>query len=453
MLWRFSLLAGDRGVHRAQHTVDEGHWPHGAKAFSAKAARSTSMFSCCRPPRTAARCGSRSGFRAQARVRTDVARRGRHLHPPARALSAPCSAARKRRAPCSAACRRWRCSRRSAAGGAPAGSGAGLVNWICRSKGLHHSSRDGAPGRSGRSFHASDGRRGPADPGADKGAKPANFAATAGRIAGGRLSVARPAGSSVQSRHDDSPPPPGSPQNCAARPLRCAQPSCCFLPAAIAQHAGGGRGPRAPVPAAPGRRPAGEVSIELAPLDPTTASCRLRRAQTFLPAGARGGRFSVGVRCDSPVTWTAYPAGARRRVADHLIAARPLRGQVLGPADLGQHAGRPHHAPDNLLTTPPRPAATTPVHRGRRQRRPCAAMLRVPTRCARPDRERARRGAGFRVASEGRAMNNAALGEKVGCAWPTARSSPGPHRRAAQWRAGVLRACVPTGDGRADGGA
>lgn len=160
----------------------------------------------------------------------------------------------------------------------------------------------------------------------------------------------------------------------------------------------------------------GEVSIELSPLDPNSQLPACAALEPFLPAGTRAwGRFSVGVRCDSPVTWTAYLQARVAVVADYLVAARPLRaGQVLGPADLGQRRGDLTALSDNVLTDPTQAtghhtriavAAGSPLR---------GDMLRVPHAVRQGQTVNVLGvGAGFRVASEGRAMNNAAPGEKV----------------------------------------
>jgi len=160
----------------------------------------------------------------------------------------------------------------------------------------------------------------------------------------------------------------------------------------------------------------GEVSIELSPLDPNSQLPACAALEPFLPAGTRAwGRFSVGVRCDSPVTWTAYLQARVTVVADYLVAARPLRaGQVVGPADLGQRRGDLTALSDNLLTDPTQAtghhtriavAAGSPLR---------GDMLRVPHAVRQGQTVRVLGvGAGFRVASEGRAMNNAAPGERV----------------------------------------
>ena len=160
----------------------------------------------------------------------------------------------------------------------------------------------------------------------------------------------------------------------------------------------------------------GEVTIQVSPLDPNNQLPACAALEPFLPAATRAwGRISVGVRCDSPVTWTAYVQAQVSVLADYLVAARPLRaGQIVGPADLGQRRGDLTALADNILTDSTQAmghhtrfavAAGTPL-RGDMLRVPHAVRQgqTVPVVSAGP---------GFRVSSEGRAMNNAAPGESV----------------------------------------
>ena len=160
----------------------------------------------------------------------------------------------------------------------------------------------------------------------------------------------------------------------------------------------------------------GEVAIQVSPLDPNNQLPACAALEPFLPAGTRAwGRISVGVRCASPVTWTAYLQAQVSVVADYLIAARPLRaGQIVGPADIGQRRGDLTALADNTLTDGTQAmghhtrfavAAGTPI-RGDMLRIPHAVRQgqNVPVVSVGP---------GFRVSSEGRAMNNAAPGESV----------------------------------------
>ena len=160
----------------------------------------------------------------------------------------------------------------------------------------------------------------------------------------------------------------------------------------------------------------GEVSIKVGVLDPNNQLPPCAAIEVFLPAGTRAwGRISVGVRCDSPVTWTAYLQAEVSVLADYLVAARPMRaGQIVGHADLSARRGDLSTLPDSTLTDPTQ--AT-----GHRTRFAIAAgsplradMLRLPHAVRQGQNVHlVSIGPGFKVASEGRALNNAAAGERV----------------------------------------
>lgn len=160
----------------------------------------------------------------------------------------------------------------------------------------------------------------------------------------------------------------------------------------------------------------GEISIKVGTLDPNNQLPPCAAIEVFLPAGTRAwGRISVGVRCDSPVTWTAYLQAEVSVLADYLVAAQPMRaGQIVGHADLSARRGDLSALPDNTLTDPTQ--AT-----GHRTRFAIAAgsplradMLRLPHAVRQGQTvPLVSIGPGFKVASEGRALNNAAAGERV----------------------------------------
>jgi flagellar basal body P-ring formation protein FlgA len=160
----------------------------------------------------------------------------------------------------------------------------------------------------------------------------------------------------------------------------------------------------------------GEVSITVGALDPNNQLPACAALEVFMPAGTRAwGRISVGVRCDSPVMWTAYLQAQVSVIADYLVAAQPLRaGQILGAADIGVRRGDLTALPDNTLTDSTQAS-------GHHTRYAVAAgsalrgdMLRIPHAVRQGQTVQVVSiGPGFRVASEGRAMNNAAPGESV----------------------------------------
>lgn len=160
----------------------------------------------------------------------------------------------------------------------------------------------------------------------------------------------------------------------------------------------------------------GEVNIVVSPFDPNNQLPACAALEAFLPAGTRAwGRISVGVRCDSPVVWTAYLQAQVSVVADYLVAALPLRaGQIVGPADISLRRGDLSTLPDNTLTDPTQAtghhtrfavAAGSPLR---------GDMLRIPHAVRQGQNVQVvSAGPGFRVSSEGRAMNNAAPGDSV----------------------------------------
>lgn len=160
----------------------------------------------------------------------------------------------------------------------------------------------------------------------------------------------------------------------------------------------------------------GEVAITVHPLDPNSQLPACAALEAFLPAGTRPwGRISVGIRCDSPVSWTAYLQAQVAVTADYLVAARPLRaGQVLGPDDLLSRRGDLSALPENTLTDITQAAghhtrfaiATGQPLRG--------DMLRMPQVIRQGQNVQVTSaGPGFQVSSEGRALGNAAAGESV----------------------------------------
>ncbi|MBR0565949.1 flagellar basal body P-ring formation protein FlgA [Azoarcus sp. L1K30] len=160
----------------------------------------------------------------------------------------------------------------------------------------------------------------------------------------------------------------------------------------------------------------GRVEIHISPMDPRNQLPPCAAFKAFLPGGTRAwGQISVGVQCESPVTWQVYLQARIAVQASYLVTARPLRaGQIVGPADLSTRSGDLAALQDNTLTD-----ATQAIgHRTRyalAQGQPVRGdMLRIPAAVQQGQNVKVvSRGEGFQVSSEGRAMNTAAPGEKV----------------------------------------
>lgn len=160
----------------------------------------------------------------------------------------------------------------------------------------------------------------------------------------------------------------------------------------------------------------GRVEIHLSPLDVRNQLPPCAELAAFLPGGARAwGALSVGVRCESPVSWSAYLQARVSVMTDYLVTARALRaGQIVGPTDIARRHGDLAALPDNTLTDPTQAVG----HRTRYAIAPGnpvrGDMLRIPAAVKQGQNVKViSSGDGFQVSSEGRALNNAAPGETV----------------------------------------
>lgn len=160
----------------------------------------------------------------------------------------------------------------------------------------------------------------------------------------------------------------------------------------------------------------GKVVIEVGEFDARNQLPPCAVLDAFLPPGARAwGQINIGVRCTSPVEWTAYVPARVAAMGEYLVTQRPIRGgQVIAPADLERISGDLAAQPDNTLTD-----MTQAV--GHRARYSIASgsplradMLRLPQAVRQGQNVKViGTGEGFAVANEGRALNAAAAGEPV----------------------------------------
>ncbi|PTD97343.1 flagellar basal body P-ring formation chaperone FlgA [Pseudothauera lacus] len=161
---------------------------------------------------------------------------------------------------------------------------------------------------------------------------------------------------------------------------------------------------------------AGDLRITVGEMDANNRLPPCAELQAFFPAGARAwGQTNVGVRCESPVTWTVYLPARVEVHTDYLVLARPLRpGQIVGLADLRRVNGDLAALPANTLTDPAQAIghhARIAVAAGAPLR---ADHLRLPPAVRQGQTVQVvSSGPGFRVSSEGRAINGAAEGEPV----------------------------------------
>jgi flagellar basal body P-ring formation protein FlgA len=167
----------------------------------------------------------------------------------------------------------------------------------------------------------------------------------------------------------------------------------------------------------------GEVSIEVGEIDPRLSLPACPSLETFLPSGARlAGKTSVGVRCPrSPEQngWSLFVPVTIRVRTTQVISNRPLQqGQTLSAKDITSRMGE--LTQPGILTDPAQAI-------GKVLRNSISAgqvlkqdMLRDPYSVTQGQTVSVQaEGSGYRVHSEGQALNNAAEGQSVRIKMPS----------------------------------
>lgn len=134
------------------------------------------------------------------------------------------------------------------------------------------------------------------------------------------------------------------------------------------------------------------------------------------PPGAHAwGRSHVMVRCYDEGGWKVNIPVHIRVIADYLVSARPLsRGQRVGEADVARQTGDLSELPTGILTEPRQAIGQTAVQSLPAGRPLRADMLRQPVVVVQGQSVKlVSGGPGFRVSSEGRALNNGVEGQVV----------------------------------------
>lgn len=159
----------------------------------------------------------------------------------------------------------------------------------------------------------------------------------------------------------------------------------------------------------------GKPEISVNPLDRlNVAACAA--PEPFMPAGSRlWGKTTVGVRCTTPAAWTVYISATIRVMADYLTTAAPLaQGKVIEAGDIIKTKGDLTSLPPGILTAPSQAIgrslavsliAGSPLRQD---------SLRAPQAIQQNQAVRlVTAGSGFKVSTEGKALNNAAEGQIV----------------------------------------
>ncbi len=160
----------------------------------------------------------------------------------------------------------------------------------------------------------------------------------------------------------------------------------------------------------------GQASFSVGTIDPNNNLAPCPALEPFLPAGARAwGRTNLGVRCQTEAGWTIYVPVQVKVIGEYFVTAKPLaRGQVVGSADLMKRSGDLAELPAGVVTEPAQAVGrtlTASVQSGQILR---SDLLRAQFSVQQGQSVKVvSKGAGFQVATEGRALNNASDGQVV----------------------------------------
>ncbi len=158
----------------------------------------------------------------------------------------------------------------------------------------------------------------------------------------------------------------------------------------------------------------GDVQITVGQVDARLNLPACLNPEAFSPQGSRiWGKTNVGVRCTAPSPWVVYLSAQVKVIADYVASAVPLsQGQVVSATHMMKIKGDLTTLPAGILTDPQLAIGRTvsmSIGMGMPMRQDSLKIQQVIVQ------GQAVRvvstGAGFSVATEARALNNAAIGQ------------------------------------------
>ena len=158
----------------------------------------------------------------------------------------------------------------------------------------------------------------------------------------------------------------------------------------------------------------GEVTIKVDEIDRRITRPACPKLETFLPPGGKLlGNSMIGVRCPGKNGWTLFVPVHIKVSASLLIANKPLQqGHVLHAGDLASQNGEMAQA--GILTDPLQAIGKVLKYNIGAGQVLKQDMLRAPYAVTQGQTVQLQtEGAGFKISSEGRALNNAAEGQTV----------------------------------------
>ena len=160
----------------------------------------------------------------------------------------------------------------------------------------------------------------------------------------------------------------------------------------------------------------GQVSVVIGQIDPRMNLAACAALEPFLPNGSRAwGKTTVGVRCNAPTPWTIYVSATVRVLANYIVTAAPLaQGQTIGQNDIATMHGDIATLPPGIITD-----ASQALGRAVLSSLSAGSPLRQDSLRSQQAVQQGQTvrlvsiGTGFRVSTEGKALNNAAEGQLV----------------------------------------
>ena len=160
----------------------------------------------------------------------------------------------------------------------------------------------------------------------------------------------------------------------------------------------------------------GQARYKIGPINAGALPAGCSNIAVTMDAGARQwGKTHVNVRCTEGSAWKLYVPVQINVAVDYLVSARPLSaGQLIGDGDIVRRQGDLADLPPGILTDPVQALGQTSTASLPADRPLRADMLRLPTVVKQGQSVKlVSGGAGFQVASEGRALGNATAGQVV----------------------------------------
>ncbi len=156
------------------------------------------------------------------------------------------------------------------------------------------------------------------------------------------------------------------------------------------------------------------ASVEVGPVDPRIANQPCDQIDLMLPAANRlRGRIQVGVRCRSPHAWAAWVPATIQITGTYYVAAHQLApGKTLDMGDLEARTGDLSALPPSVVQQPADVVGRVLVTSVAPNQPLRAESLRLPIAVqAGQTVKLVADGGGFQVTSDGRALNQAAIGQ------------------------------------------